>query len=399
MRTKVFCIVFLILCCFLCSGSSAVEVSAPPPTLDQLRADYDQFWSTLALSFPFYPLLGDEENLALIRDSNRQLIGPRIKDSQGLFALLNAVIHQMNRISHFEMLGPGLYEGYRESALQNNLLEKTLLLDSQTQAIYALLAENDRSTGQNQTPNLTEMSYYPDIQTAYFRFPSFATPIVDKTEDSPLAVFLEEHPSAEHVIIDITGNSGGNSDVWQQMIVSAFSQEHIWTTKAFLRITPQTDWLYAHKHLQGIASLEACEVPPFVRDYHMTHYSSEVLSFPMKDYAGKQTGKAVTRWLLVDGEVFSSADSFAKFCKDTGFAILVGSNTRGGGSLIRGAAVCRLNHTGLLFRFPVESYENERGQASALEGTAPDFFVLPASTPLETCFRLIKEGLYSCPGE
>ena len=399
MRTKVFCVVFLLLCCFLWFGSSAVQSSAPPPTLDQLRADYDQFWGTLALSFPFYPLLAEEENLARIRESNRQMIGPRIKDSQGLFALLNSVIHQMNRISHFEMLNPSLYNGYRESALQYDLPEKALLLDPQTQVIYALLAENDHAPGQSQNPNLTEMIYYPEFQTAYFRFPSFAAPIVDKTEDSPLAVFLEEHPAVEHVIIDITGNSGGNSDVWQYGIVSVFSQEHIWTAKAFLCLTPQTDWLYAHKSLQGIASLKASEVPPFARDYHMTHYSSEILSFPRKDYAGKQTGKAVTRWLLVDGEVFSAADSFAKFCKDTGFAMLVGSNTRGGGSLIRGAAVCRLNHTGLLFRFPVDSYENERGQASALEGTSPDFFAPPGTTPLETCFRLIEEWRSSQPKE
>jgi C-terminal processing protease CtpA/Prc len=56
-------------------------------------------------------------------------------------------------------------------------------------------------------------------------------------------------------------------------------------------------------------------------------------------------------YLLIDGNVFSSAEAFATFAKSTGFATLVGENTGGDGIGID-PAICALPNSGYTFRFP-----------------------------------------------
>jgi hypothetical protein len=60
------------------------------------------------------------------------------------------------------------------------------------------------------------------------------------------------------------------------------------------------------------------------------------------------------------------------------------------GARVRGPTVVRLNNTGLLAKFTVESAVNEDSSPNAITGTIPDFPCKPGETPLETCLRLIR---------
>ena len=75
-------------------------------------------------------------------------------------------------------------------------------------------------------------------------------------------------------------------------------------------------------------------------------------------------------WLLVGPQVYSSAESFAVFCKQTGFATLVGQPT--GGSNSGGGIFLELPNTHLLVQFDVEYCLNSDGSCNMENGTEPD---------------------------
>ena len=66
------------------------------------------------------------------------------------------------------------------------------------------------------------------------------------------------------------------------------------------------------------------------------------------------------RWLLVDEGVYSAADAFAAFCKNTGWATVVGRKTRGDGSAMH--VMVELPNTGLIVEFSVMTTLNEKGE-------------------------------------
>lgn len=75
-------------------------------------------------------------------------------------------------------------------------------------------------------------------------------------------------------------------------------------------------------------------------------------------------------FLIIDENVFSAADEFAMFCKQSGFATLVGCSTNGSGG--NDTIFARLPNSGLMMRFETEMLLNEDGTSHYETGTVPD---------------------------
>lgn len=97
------------------------------------------------------------------------------------------------------------------------------------------------------------------------------------------------------------------------------------------------------------------------------------------------TGKV---WVIVDKHVYSSSDSFAAFCKKTGFATLVGTQT-GGNGLGTIPLVAPLPNSGLLIRYECSSGYNDDGSCNAIVGTTPDIEIEPNQDALGVCLDII----------
>lgn len=79
-------------------------------------------------------------------------------------------------------------------------------------------------------------------------------------------------------------------------------------------------------------------------------------------------------WLLVGPNVYSSADAFAHFCKETGFAELVGTAT-GGDGMGLAPMVLSLPETGICIQFSTMGGLNADGSNNEEVGTEPDLLV------------------------
>ena len=96
-------------------------------------------------------------------------------------------------------------------------------------------------------------------------------------------------------------------------------------------------------------------------------------------------------WLLVDGSVFSAAESFAYFCKSSGFAALVGTQTKGDGVGGGNPYVMALPYSGLLLYYAPYYGVNLDGTCNGIYGTMPDYET-SAATALTDCLVLIRQG-------
>ena len=188
----------------------------------------------------------------------------------------------------------------------------------------------------NQKKNI-ETETIDDSNTLIIKIKSFSRHHLE--EDKKVLENLREYLDSndiQNVIIDIRGNTGGTDEYFRYL--SMLTSE-----------------------------------PMIITDRFRNLFTSENQS--VKWNAMEGNGKDYNRYLLVDGKVFSTAESLAIFCKQTGFATIVGEPTLGEGY---GATPFMLNisdceysgkyqrngvkKVGMSLVFPIEAPINEKGE-------------------------------------
>lgn len=159
------------------------------------------------------------------------------------------------------------------------------------------------------------------------------------------------------------------------------------TYRVFYQDSPMNQRYYADRELLPVSQTR---LPDFADQLGAEAY--EVILW--KAEYGPSTldsGAEAKRWVLTDGG-YSAAESFAAFCKLTGWATLVGNPTNGDG-LGGNPLLLPLENTGLLVYLTTAMAENPDGGLNAQVGITPDYVLLPKDgrTPLELCKELIRE--------
>jgi len=96
-------------------------------------------------------------------------------------------------------------------------------------------------------------------------------------------------------------------------------------------------------------------------------------------------------WVLTGRKTYSASDEFSIFCKNTGFATLVGATTGGNGA---GWAPLwfALPNSGLVISYEAYHAFNDDGTCNAIVGTKPDIEAKEGQTALEACLAAIAES-------
>ncbi len=92
--------------------------------------------------------------------------------------------------------------------------------------------------------------------------------------------------------------------------------------------------------------------------------------------------------MLTDERVFSAADGFAEFCRQTNWATVVGRRTNGDGGGVP-PYLLRLPETGLLMQFTAVATSNREGELNTFYGTNPDILPKPSESPRDAVLRII----------
>lgn len=229
-------------------------------------------------------------------------------------------------------------------------------------------------------------------KVAYLRIPSFSSYRI--REDKPVIQdFLKRAAAYPALVIDIRGNSGGSTQYWSDnLVLPLLSKGFIYTIHLAVRggdfAQPFVEYKSKMKGLKtttgpSTSLPEGPDWPPEVRDGSL----KQVITWEIKAEPVNPTGFKGYIYLLVDWRVFSAAESFAAFCKDTGFATIVGTHT-GGDGIGFDPLVVALPKSGLVVRFSGDMGLNADGTANEETHTAPDVSV---EQSYEDCLKVLAE--------
>ncbi|EMT39633.1 Periplasmic protease [Thermoanaerobacter thermohydrosulfuricus WC1] len=234
---------------------------------------------------------------------------------------------------------------------------------------------------------------------AYLRVNSF---LIDKDQNSKnyreekkeIYNFLKTIKDYPYLIIDISGNVGGSSEYWIDAIVAPLIGERglEYLKLEYLENEDKNTYFYlSRKGNYTQKNFGRCvifydedkfrESP--IYDKLSEEMKKDFTIYEFKENLFKQEEKYIEKFfksneyvnfkgkifLIIDRATFSAATEFAKFCKETGFATLVGRNTLGHGSL---TSYMRLPNSGLIVRFEAGTILNRDGGSFFIEGVKPD---------------------------
>ena len=215
------------------------------------------------------------------------------------------------------------------------------------------------------------------------------------TDYEQIINFYSQIKDYQNLIIDITGNSGGDINYWIDNIVKP-------------NIDTKTEYSEYFFVKPGRENLDCMTIYGF--NLNKLAVSSDVITdmksvntddLKMFDKLYKNTVEISPEkigekqfngniYLLIDKDVTGEADNFAAFCKNTGFATVVG--TMWGSSGKRGDIYnnwITLPNSRLIFEYSPVYMLNADGSCNEEYGTPPEYICKDGETPLDACLRVI----------
>ncbi|MGX4600194.1 S41 family peptidase [Faecalimicrobium sp. JNUCC 81] len=187
---------------------------------------------------------------------------------------------------------------------------------------------------------------------------------------------LENHQA---LIIDIRGNTGGSDSYWTN-IVSKVTPKYI-ERKGYLAFKTESDIMRNYVNKKGIELKPIENLPKEVLNNAPKEVLTKFSEFheSILGIKSNKTSKFKGNiYLLVDKSVYSSSESFSIFCKDTGFATLIGEITGGDGGGVD-PVLFNLKNSGLIVRMSSDMYLTGKGICNEEFKTTPDYEVEGAS--------------------
>lgn len=390
------------------STSSEVLYADKRLTNKQMLSDYDAMWKALKESYPFWGVLARSHPKdpdyydTVISDYRGQLQRVEAGSDEAMYKFLSIVAYSLyevcGTVGHVSIINPNYFEGldvYKQYVDEMPEVQSWVDVIGKPEVIsfykyydYLLtLSLEDEGNGEskneksNEQPEVENESVNANLttkildekKTAYIRVDSFDDAYMDG--DLPkIQAFLEKIKNYKNLIIDIQQNGGGNTSYWENAFVRPNISEPV--NSRLVRLMKDTN---------------------LARQFYMLDYKDSTLTpeavkndtkfkkLPKEDMADLTLAREILEttepekdeklfngkiWVLVGPAVYSSAEAFAVFCKDTGFATLVGQTT--GGSDSGGPILFELPSSHLLVQFDVEYCLNADGSCNQEMGTVPD---------------------------
>ncbi|MEL3904207.1 MAG: S41 family peptidase [Treponemataceae bacterium] len=365
-------------------------------------ADYEYFWDFIYNDYPFTEVCERKgADLQKIKEEGAKKLLLKFYTVDNYY---NFYLNLCSRITSFAYTGhlyPIEYTEYNYLFKNDAYYHKFYdmgLIDS----FYKTKLKNISAYPPQQAGKLgyggdvkAETSILEPGKIAYVRIDSFW---IEQFSDSyerykkDMKKFFLDTADYKHIIIDVSQNGGGFRRCYKDDIIAY----HIKNTLEYKNYRLYSENWYTDLYTaRGKNVVDIKEVPNVKNAGTQRHTKALCETFSINpDRLDREYTPAKDRkfWVLISGQTASAADSFAGFCKGTGFATVVGENSGGlGHNRLDSSSYAMLPKSGLLIRFDSLYGLNSEGYCVDEVGTAPDIYNLPGKDALETCLEEIKK--------
>jgi len=217
--------------------------------------------------------------------------------------------------------------------------------------------------------DMIDTQIWEDKNASYIYIKNFVNEYLNPYIDEILN-FYHQIEDYNYLIIDIRGNPGGNYAAWMNAIVKPL----IKTQKSFeLYLAYRTDdYSDSFRESMGITSQVSKNsfsyLPPeaYSNEFEIYDYRQTITP----TYEVNFNGEII---LLTDNLVYSAAEGFTLFCKQTGFATIYGT-TSGGDGIMELPTYFTLPNSKLVICISSALGLDHTGHASEEVRTQPDFY-------------------------
>ncbi|KSV58291.1 S41 family peptidase [Acetivibrio ethanolgignens] len=370
-------------------------------TKKYMYEDYDAFWKNAEENYPFWRVAEETtgNDLEEIKKEYRKEI-EEIENDWQFNDLIAKCIDAFGGAGHMQPISSYGYRmnmvsvdlGYstRESSHIQYLTERMNTEKSRTFYLY----DKEKDTKlfkkmlkeEEGEENFTYKEY-SEYKAGVIAIPGFYNARVNAAALQERFKAMEKE-GIENCIIDIRGNGGGNDDYWIDGIVEPNLMKTA-TVDYYCLYKGKESEAYA-KVCSGIKKADKSDISSLPKldreEFEEAQYVGKVRQEIKKTNNPLFTGRF---FVLTDGLNYSSAESFVRFCKETGFATLIG-NTTGGDGAGYNPLYFVLPNSGICYRFSVFNFINPDGSNNEEFGTEPDIKVENQDI-LEACFKYLKE--------
>jgi len=230
-----------------------------------------------------------------------------------------------------------------------------------------------------------------------------------------LTVLYSEIADFEHLIIDIRGNTGGDTHIFERNVTGFLTNSPFRThfhhfimngehnmsfaqaTREIRRITRNAIYdIYVFegegfRFIRGnlyVGNNVSCCVLDDISRMNYVFVESRIIMPQVERYRSSFDGEI---WLLIDRHVYSAALYVAAVHKEIGFATLVGETTGGGAASPWHSNFIVLPNTGIIVRYDPTFVTDRHGRPLEY-GIEPHYFNRPGMDALETVLAMIAEG-------
>lgn len=192
-------------------------------------------------------------------------------------------------------------------------------------------------------------------------------------DQKKLKTYLKKAKNKKALVIDIRGNTGGDSRYWQDFLLPQIIDKPYSTSYySFIKKGDLNKKVISQeKYKEGVSE--------FLNASNFSNDTKQILSkfdyytnYPAKISPSEDSIKFKGHiYLLIDSSVFSSAEMLASFCKETKLATIVGSQSKGDG-IGTDPLQIDLPNSGYVLRFSKEIGVTESGYINEIEKTNPD---------------------------
>ncbi|MBR4905873.1 MAG: hypothetical protein IKZ44_03385 [Clostridia bacterium] len=346
-----------------------VPTEAPGP----FSADYELLWEILETDYPYLDYLRDKGvDVDGVRETYAKLTN-NAANVNAFAEIVGKVFASLKNTAHLYLVPQSLFSDMYGYVVLSSEGKDSLFLEPWREDLMRAAEAgyytppktySSSSSAYGLFPKVT-VQYYDDCKTLCFLVPTFYPSTIERDCDL-FEKTMMQYPEAENIIFDITANSGGSDAYWRAVIVAPFGQDYTFRWRNFYKDSAYNDrivgeWFEIHN------TSEAENAPAWATAYGLDKF---FCSMDLEVTGREAIQSSAKRWVLVDDTVYSSSESFACFCKATGWATVVGTQT-GGDGLGFDPVVRLLPDSGLLFRFSMAAGENADGTMN-IEGTTPD---------------------------
>ena len=383
--------------------------------------EFEYLWNELHESYPFISFT--QRSGVIIKDIyefNKDKV-VRSKSDIDYLKNLTYAIRDFGGAGHLSIISPIYYEKIYKPAYQiakndpelseimkpwintfydNDVVKSYSMFDTNSKRFRTTKNLKKKYTSKENTPknntnqqlqNLT-IKYNNETKTAYLKINSFLS-VNENLDREKLESFYSAIVDYENLIIDIRDNAGVSDLYWERLIVSPNITEQLSFSRYALfkmnsTIKPFIETRFAADDVKLVNELP--KMPKLNKDdvKEMTHYVKTTSTVDAKPNKNTFKGKI---WVLTSSKNYSSSENFVMFCKNTGFATLVGEVTNGDGGLMDPVLI-KMPKSHVLVTYSVLYGLNSDGSCNEEFGTTPDYLIKQEEDALTICKQLIKDN-------